>query len=326
MVAVGGATRLTGSGLSITEWQPIMGAIPPLSDADWQEAFAKYKQIPQYIEINKGMALAAFKSIFWWEWGHRFLGRLTGLAFALPLAWFWWRGMIDGMLGRRLVALLALGGLQGGMGWFMVMSGLSERTSVSQYRLAAHLGLAIFLLGAIVWTAFDLLHRRLPPRTARLSTLSSSQHRNAFWLGAIIFVQVLLGAFVAGLKAGLTYNTWPLMDGSLVPPGLFMMSPWYLNFFENITTVQFNHRMMAYFVLAAAAAHAWSLQRVADDGWVSGSAWTLLAALLAQAALGVWTLVAVVPLHLGVAHQAGAALVVCVAVWHLGWVRKAAPA
>jgi heme a synthase len=323
MVAVGGATRLTGSGLSITEWQPVLGAIPPLTDAAWQDAFAKYKLIPQYAGINRGMQLDAFKSIFWWEWGHRFLGRLIGLVFALPLAWFWWRGKIDTKLGRWFVALLALGGLQGGMGWFMVMSGLSERTSVSQYRLATHLGLALLLLGALVWTALELAHRRMPPRSPRLTTLSASQRRSAFWLTAVVFVQILLGALVAGLRAGLTYNTWPLMDGSLVPPGLFMMSPWYLNFFENITTVQFNHRLMAYVVLCFTAAHAWSLQRVSDDGWVSGSAWTLLAAVAAQAALGIWTLVAVVPLHLGIAHQAGAAIVLCIAVWHLSWVRRA---
>ena len=323
MIGVGGATRLTGSGLSITEWQPIMGAIPPLSDADWATAFDKYKQIPQYERVNKGMSLAAFKSIFWWEWGHRFLGRVIGLVFALPLVWFWWRGAIGARLGQQLLALLALGGLQGAMGWYMVMSGLTERVDVSQYRLAAHLGLAILLLGALVWIALDL--RRRPARGVRLDTVSASQRRTAGWLAALVFVQILLGALVAGLKAGLTYNTWPLMDGKLIPNDLWMLSPWYLNAFENITAVQFNHRMMAYLVLIFAAWHAWSLQRVADDGWLTGSAWTLLFALLAQAALGIWTLLAVVPVHLGIAHQLGAALVFATAVWHLHTVRSRNP-
>ena len=315
MVGVGGATRLTGSGLSITEWRPIMGAIPPLSDADWQDAFAKYKQIPQYTQVNKGMSLSEFKLIFWWEWGHRLLGRLIGLAFALPLALFWWRGSISGRLGRQLLGLLALGALQGAMGWYMVMSGLNERVSVSQYRLAAHLGLAILIFGCIVWIALDLGERRV--RGIRLDTISARQRRMATWLVALVFAQILMGALVAGLHAGLTYNTWPLMDGKVVPNGLFTQSPWFANFFENITTVQFNHRKMAYLVLALAALHAFSLQRIADDGRVSASAWALLAALLGQAALGIWTLLQVVPVPLGIAHQTGAVIVFGVAVWHL---------
>jgi cytochrome c oxidase assembly protein subunit 15 len=322
MIGVGGATRLTGSGLSITEWQPIMGAIPPLSDADWAEAFAKYKLIPQYTEVNKGMSLADFKTIFWWEWGHRFLGRFIGVAFALPLLWFWWRGALGGRLSRQLLGLLALGGLQGAMGWYMVMSGLTERVSVSQYRLAAHLGLAIVILGALVWIALDLGARQ--QRSARLDTVSPSQRRTAWWLTGLILAQILLGALVAGLKAGLTYNTWPLMDGKLVPNGLFSMEPWWINSFENITAVQFNHRMMAYVVLIACAWHAWSVHRVADDGRVSGSAWVLLAAVVAQAGLGIWTLLEVVPLSLGIAHQMGAAVVFAVAVWHLHCVHRAA--
>ncbi len=322
MIAVGGATRLTGSGLSITEWQPIRGAIPPLTAADWQEAFDKYRQIPQYQIVNKGMSLAEFKTIFWWEWGHRLLGRVIGIVFAVPLIWFWWRGAVAGRLGRQLVGLLALGGLQGAMGWFMVMSGLTERVSVSQYRLAAHLGLAILILGLVVWIALDLGARR--PRTVRLDTISPAQRRMAAALVGLVFLQILLGALVAGLKAGLTYNTWPLMDGKIVPGGLLAMSPWWINAFENITTVQFNHRLMAYLVVIAAGWHAWSVQRVADDGGVSGSAWALLAALLAQAAIGIWTLVEVVPVSLGILHQTSAALVFCVAIWHLHSVRRTA--
>lgn len=324
MIGVGGATRLTGSGLSITEWRPIMGALPPLSAADWQEAFDKYRQIPQYTLVNKGMSLDEFKVIFWWEWGHRLLGRLIGVVFAVPLLWFWWRGAIDGRLGKRLLGLLVLGGLQGAMGWFMVMSGLTERVSVSQYRLAAHLGLAILILGAVVWVALDLSERK--PRGIRLDTMSPAQRRMAFIVLGLVFLQILLGAFVAGLKAGFTYNTWPLMDGKIIPNGLFSMTPWWINLFDNITTVQFNHRVMAYVVLGAVAWHAWSVQRVADDGSVSGSAWALLAAVLAQAALGVWTLIEVVPLSLGILHQACAAIVFCIAVWHLHCVRRVAAA
>lgn len=322
MVGVGGATRLTGSGLSITEWRPIMGALPPLSDADWLDAFAKYKAIPQYQQVNKGMSLAEFQSIFWWEWGHRLLGRVIGLAFALPLVWFWWRGAIAGRLGRQLLGLLALGALQGGMGWYMVMSGLTERTSVSQYRLAAHLGLAILIFGLLVWTALDMARPRT--QAVRLDTVTPRLRRMAHILVGLVFAQILLGALVAGLKAGFTYNTWPLMDGKLVPSGLFTAAPWYANFFENITMVQFNHRITAYLVLAVAAWHAWSVQRVADDGMVSGSAWALLAAVMAQAALGIWTLLAVVPLSLGIAHQTGAVIVFGVAVWHLHCIARAA--
>ena len=322
MVGVGGATRLTGSGLSITEWRPIMGALPPLSDTDWHDAFAKYKEIPQYHQINKGMSLAEFKSIFWWEWGHRLLGRVIGLAFALPLAWFCWRGAISGRLGRHLAGLLALGALQGGMGWYMVMSGLTERTSVSQYRLAAHLGLAILIFGLLVWTALGMTQRR--KRSVTLDTMTPHLKRLARILVALVFAQILLGALVAGLKAGLTYNTWPLMDGKLVPSGLFTNSPWYANFFENITMVQFNHRIMAYFVLVVAAWHAWSVQRIADDALISASAWALLAAVIAQAAIGIWTLLAVVPLSLGIAHQTGAVIVFGISVWHLHCITRAA--
>ena len=320
MVGVGGATRLTGSGLSITEWQPIMGAIPPLSDADWQLAFAKYKQVPQYTELNKGMSLEAFKSIFWWEWGHRFLGRLIGVVFAVPLVWFWWRGAIGPRLGWRLAGLLALGGLQGLVGWFMVQSGLTEGIAVSHYRLALHLGLAFVIFGLLLWIALDTGEPR--PRPIALDTVGAGQRRLALWLLALIMVQVVLGALVAGLRAGHTYNTWPLMDGKLVPNGLLTLSPWWLNPLENITMVQFNHRVMAYAVTVLAAWHAWRLNRVADDERVRVSSALLLAALLAQAALGVWTLLAVVPLHLGIAHQTGAVVVLGLAVWHVHRMRR----
>ena len=314
MVGIGGATRLTGSGLSITEWQPIIGTLPPLGETDWQVAFEKYKRIPQYERVNTGMSLPEFKAIFWWEWGHRLLGRLIGVVFAVPLLWFWWRGAIDRALGRRLAGLLALGGLQGAIGWYMVQSGLVERSSVSQYRLALHLGVAIAIFGALMWVILETGQRRA--RTVTLDTVSRLQLRLGIALVGLVLVQIVLGAFVAGLRAGLTYNTWPLMDGRLVPDGLLMLSPWWLNAFENITTVQFDHRVVAYLLLGLATWHAWSVNASADDERVRRSALALLAAILAQAALGIWTLVAVVPLPLGIAHQTGAVAVLGIAVWH----------
>ena len=322
MITIGGATRLTGSGLSITEWNLIMGAIPPLSESAWLEAFAKYQAIPQYIELNKGMGLDAFKAIFWWEWGHRFLGRLIGIAFGLPLVWFWARGRIASRMVVPLLGLLALGGMQGFVGWFMVQSGLAERTNVSQYRLALHLGIAFLILGGLIWLALGL--DRDSARSIRLRTVTRGQTLAAALVVGLIFLQVIAGAFVAGLKAGLTYNTWPLMDGHLIPNGLGMMSPWYLNLFENITAVQFNHRVIAYAVALIVAAHAFSLIRSADDERVQASAGLLVAAIVAQGGLGIWTLLAVVPLALALAHQGGAAVLFAIAVRHLFVVRQAA--
>ena len=315
MVVVGGATRLTGSGLSITEWQPIMGAIPPLSEAAWQEAFRKYQQIPQYQILNKGMPLEAFKSIFWWEWGHRFLGRFLGAAFLLPLLVFIARGAIGGRVAVKLGGLFVLGGLQGALGWYMVQSGLSQRIEVSQYRLAAHLLLASVLLAALLWTAMDVgsaVQKRI-----RLQTHAAG----AAWIGglivALVFVQIGAGALVAGLKAGLAYNTWPLMDGHIVPSGLAAMTPGWVNAFENAATVQFDHRALAYVLAVLIVWHAVSIVRSADDEWMRRSAGVLLAALAVQIGLGIWTLLAFVPLHLALAHQATAMLVLAAAVWHL---------
>ena len=246
------------------------------------------------------------------------------MIFALPLIWFWWRGALDRSLKRRLGGLLALGGLQGAIGWYMVQSGLVERVSVSQYRLALHLSLAIVLFGALVWTALRLapagyLVRGVdapPPHRVRLDTVSLGQRRLGVALVGLVLAQIVLGAFVAGLHAGLTYNTWPLMDGQLIPAGLLSQTPWYLNPFENITLVQFDHRIMAYVVLAVAAWHACAVMRQADDDSVTASALILVVSILGQAALGIWALLAVVPLHLGIAHQAGAVAVFGIAVWH----------
>ena len=318
MVSVGGATRLTGSGLSITEWKPIMGAIPPLSDAAWQEVLEKYRQIPQYQHVNKGMSLEAFKRIFWWEWSHRFLARFVGVAFLVPFLFFLATGRIARPLVPKLAGLFALGGLQGAIGWYMVASGLSERTSVSQYRLAVHLSLAIVIFAGLLWIALSL-----GPREARRQHLPSFYRKSAVWILGLVFLQIVAGAFVAGLKAGNDYNTWPLMDGRFIPQGLGIMSPWWANLFENATTVQFNHRMLAYVVTAVAIWHVWSLLSRTDDRQVRMSGLALAGTVLAQVALGVWTLLAQVPLSLGLAHQAGAVTVFGIALWHLHVLRTA---
>lgn len=313
MVTVGGATRLTGSGLSITEWKPIMGAVPPLSAADWHEAFEKYKEIPQYHQVNRGMSLEAFKAIFWWEWGHRFLARLVGVAFLVPFLVFLSLGYIRRSLVPRMVGLFALGGLQGFIGWYMVASGLSERVSVSQYRLALHLGLAFVILGALIWTALTLEDegKRAPGRWWRPGLV----------LLVAMFLQVELGALVAGMKAGLAYNSWPLMDGQLVPGGLMVMRPWYANLFENAMTVQFNHRIVAYVVTLLVALQLWRVIVGASSAAQRTSALALTALTLLQVALGIWTLLAQVPLSLGLLHQFGAAILFSTVVWHLHTLR-----
>jgi cytochrome c oxidase assembly protein subunit 15 len=315
LVSVGGATRLTGSGLSITEWQPIMGAVPPLSDAGWQEAFAKYKQIPQYEHVNKGMSLAAFKAIYWWEWSHRFLARVVGIVFALPFLYFAATGQIARPLLGRLAGIFALGALQGGIGWYMVRSGLAERVSVSQYRLALHLALAMLVFGAVLWVAMSLGDRRSAGRAA-----PAHLRRGAGLIVGLVFLQIVAGAFVAGLRAGAGYNTWPLMEGQIVPQGLGALSPWWANLFENALAVQFNHRLLAYVLAAGAAWHFRSLMRIEDRrAHVSGAA--LACAVLMQIGLGIWALLAHVPLELGLAHQAGAVVVFGLALWHLHGLR-----
>jgi cytochrome c oxidase assembly protein subunit 15 len=294
-----------------------MGAIPPLSDTAWHEAFAKYREIPQYQHVNRGMSLEAFKLIFWWEWTHRFLGRLIGVVFFVPFVYFLATGQIARSLWPKLAGIFVLGGLQGFIGWFMVRSGLADRIDVSQYRLALHLGLAVAILGALVWLALSL-------GEARHTATRRAGSGLAVWIVGLVFLQIVLGAFVAGLKAGLAYNTWPLMDGRLVPGGLGAMQPWYLNLFENAMTVQFNHRMAAYVLLAVVLWHVTKVLRGDRDPGVRRTAIMLGCAVLAQALLGIWTLLAQVPLALGLAHQAGAAAVFAIAVWHLHATRTAA--
>ena len=314
MVLLGGATRLTDSGLSITEWQPIMGAIPPLNDADWTDAFAKYRQIPEYQRVNAGMSLEDFKTIYWWEWSHRFLGRAIGIVFFVPFLFFWISGWLDRQLTWRLGGILALGALQGVMGWYMVMSGLVDRVDVSQYRLAAHLALAAAIFGAIVWILLRLgAGDRAVGRTIQGNGLALS----AALLAGLVFLQIVAGAFVAGLDAGLVNNTWPLMDDRLIPSGLGAMEPWYANLFENALTVQFDHRMIAYFAVLWGVLHWAAVARQTRQGEIGWSAPLLAAAIIAQAALGIWTLLAAVPLDLALAHQAGAFIVFALVLVHL---------
>lgn len=317
MVIVGGATRLTDSGLSITEWRPILGAIPPLTEADWLEAFEKYRQIPEYQLVNKGMSLEAFKTIYWWEWAHRFLGRFIGIAFFAPLVFFWARGQIPKPLLPKLIVIFLLGGAQGALGWYMVQSGLAERTDVSQYRLAAHLGLAFLIYGAILWVAFELGGDRRAGQSRKAGVLWGA----ALALVGLIFLQVIAGGFVAGTNAGLSHNTWPLMDGAIVPDGLGVMRPWYLNLFENVLTVQFNHRMLGY-AIALISFIALIAALRSGDGRAARLAVTVFAAILAQIALGVLALLTQLEIGWALAHQGGAALLLGLALYQLHVLRR----
>jgi cytochrome c oxidase assembly protein subunit 15 len=319
MVVVGGATRLTESGLSITEWQPLLGAFPPLTQADWMTAFEKYKQIPQYTALNHGMSLEEFKFIYWWEWGHRLLGRLIGVVFALPLVFFWWTGRLDRGTGMKFLGILALGALQGAIGWYMVKSGLSDRIEVSQYRLALHLTTAFMILGLLVWLALDEWPAE-PYVTGEIATPLIK--RMATIIVAAVLVQVVLGAFVAGLRAGLIYNTWPTMDGQWIPSD-YWIKPAYLSFFEGHAAAQFNHRVVAYIVTALVLVQVWLTYRTPVDDRIRLSALWLGGAVILQAVLGIATLLMHVPLHLGLLHQAGGAVVLAMAVMHLYATRRA---
>ena len=318
MVLVGGATRLTESGLSITEWEPLFGAIPPLSGAAWDAKFAAYKQIPQFA-LHADMTLGEFKSIFFWEWTHRLIGRLLGLVIAVPLAGFWLAGRLSSRLKWQLVGLLLLVGLQGAVGWWMVKSGLTHRTEVSQYRLATHLLLATATLAYVVWLdgGLDLRRRAGAGQTRPIRIVATC-------LVALVFCQIGLGALVAGLRAGLVFNTWPLMDGGLAPSmaSLAFLHPVWTNLFENPATVQLLHRLTAYLLLTLALAHAVQVRR-SMQGTVAARRATVLAGLvLCQAAIGIVTLVLVVPLAAALAHQAFAMMVLVAAVVHRSAMRR----
>lgn len=312
MVVLGGATRLTGSGLSIMEWAPLSGTLPPLSDAEWSRLYALYKTIPQYALVNTDFTLADFKHIFWLEWAHRLWGRLLGFAFLAPLVWFVLRGQIERRMVPRLVLLFVLGGLQGAVGWFMVASGfLPDSTSVSAYRLVAHLALALALYGALVWTAISAWPARArapsPPLPRRL----------AWATVALVSATIVAGGFVAGTHAGLDYNTFPLMDGSLIPSGYARMAPLVRNLFENGAAVQFDHRLLATVTAVFAVATVASGLR-SNPSFVARNALIFLGgAVLVQYALGIATLLSMVRVDVAVTHQAGAVILLTAAIFSI---------
>jgi cytochrome c oxidase assembly protein subunit 15 len=300
MVVLGGTTRLTESGLSITEWKPISGILPPLSPADWLAEFAKYKEIPQYKDLFSGMSLDGFKFIFLWEWSHRLLGRLIGLVFAVPLLIFWLRGMLPAGFKLKLLGLLALGGFQGFIGWWMVTSGLVHRVEVAQERLAVHLLLASLTFAALVYLAASLA-----PRKTEVLPAASRLRRFATLTLCIILLQIFLGALVAGLRAGRAYNTWPLMDGHFIPPSdlLFALQPFWSNLTDNIALVQFQHRMVAYALLLLTLTQALCARAWAPKSKTKRRAFHLFGLVVTQACLGILTLLLVVPLWSGLLHQ-----------------------
>ena len=308
IVVVGGVTRLTHSGLSITEWQPIVGTIPPLSDADWSAAFAKYQLTPEYQQVNKGMTLPEFQRIFWWEYFHRLLGRLVGVGFLLPFLWFLVRRKIPAGYGFPFAVIFALGAAQGALGWYMVQSGLVADPRVSQFRLTAHLGLAFLIFAAMFWAALSLLS---PQRAdGRADSALSATRRFAVAVACLVFLQALSGGMVAGIRAGFAYNTFPLMNGAIVPAEILSLVPAWKNFFYNMATVQFVHRALALLLAVAVPLLWWNVLRCAArvSRGARVGAHLLLAMFAVQVTLGILTLVLVVPLPLAALHQAGALL------------------
>jgi cytochrome c oxidase assembly protein subunit 15 len=310
-LVVGGATRLTESGLSIVEWKPVTGVLPPATQEAWQAEFGKYQQIPQYRELNRGMNLDEFKVIYWWEWSHRLLARVVGAVFLLPFVFFLWRGWIEPRLKARLWMLFGAGAALGAVGWWMVSSGLAGRVSVSQYRLAFHLTLACAIYAAILWTARRLQHRGSDDLSWRLRASAAA-------LMAVVLAQIYLGALVAGLDAGLVFNTWPEIDGALIPAAerLWFETPVWRNLFENTLTVQFNHRMVAYLLWIVAVLHAVDVIRSRRGGAVLNGALVLASLVTVQAGIGIATLLHQTPLPLALLHQLTGIVVLTVAVVH----------
>jgi len=316
MVVLGGVTRLTDSGLSIVDWRPLMGVLPPLNEAAWAEVFERYRAFPEYQKINAGMTLGEFKSIYWFEYAHRLLGRVIGIVFLVPFLFFLLTGRISGPMMPRMVALFVLGGLQGLLGWFMVQSGLVDRPDVSQYRLTAHLGLAVLIYGYMLWIALALLH----PSTgaAKNATARAGLRLLVPW----VFIVILSGGFVAGTDAGLTYNTFPLMDGRWVPLGLFDHTPAVINFFENTITIQFTHRLFGIATVTAVLlfwlVHQWIPVDERVSWWINALAFVAIG----QVLLGIATLIFVVPLPLAAAHQAGGMILFSTAILALHATRR----
>ena len=298
MILLGGVTRLTSSGLSMVDWKPIMGVIPPMTQTDWQEMFLKYQQFPEYQKINVGMSLEDFKPIFMYEYLHRVLGRLVGVIFIVPFLFFYFSRRIKTGLTPKLVIMLIGGGCQGLLGWYMVKSGLVDNPHVSQYRLTAHLGAAVLIYGFILWTAFGLV------LTARAQPVELQ--RFSMGLSALIYLMILSGGLVAGTHAGNAYSTWPLMGDSFVPAGLYAMTPAWLSAFEDITTIQFNHRMFAYLIVALVVAFAIRAFRFGIVGRLKVGIFCLIGLLGMQVTLGISTLIFYVPIPVAAAHQVGA--------------------
>ncbi|MFQ5973001.1 MAG: COX15/CtaA family protein, partial [Alphaproteobacteria bacterium] len=312
MVVLGGITRLTGSGLSMVEWRPVLGVLPPMGDAEWRRLFELYRLSPEFREVNAAMGLGDFKTIFWWEYAHRLWGRLIGIAFLLPFLWFFVRGRVGRELAPRLLVLFVLGGLQGLLGWYMVRSGLVDVPEVSQYRLTAHLALALLIYGAMLWISLGLIgpERRLVPdrRLPGLRVLSVA-------MVATVGLTILSGGFMAGTDAGFAYNTFPLLDGRLVPAGYFDAQPWFLNPFENVIAIQFNHRTLAIVTLCLALATWWRSRWVVLSPRARRVGNGLAAAALAQVGLGITTLLLVMPVPLAVLHQATAMVLLSLSLW-----------
>lgn len=312
MILLGAVTRLTGSGLSMVEWKPLVGVIPPLSEQAWQETFDKYRLFPEYQKVNRGMSLEDFKSIFMYEYLHRVLGRLIGVLFLLPLVYFAWRGRIRQGLMPKLVLLFFLGGCQGLLGWYMVKSGLVDNPRVSQYRLTAHLGLAVAIYAYMLWLAFDLLFRANAGRSVPAARSNAGLSRI---LVGLVYLMILSGGLVAGTRAGFAYSTWPLMGDSFIPRGLYAGTPAWLDMFEDITTIQFNHRIFAYVLTVLICIFAALVYR-SDVGSRGRLAVTLmLVALAVQLVLGISTLLLHVPISLAAAHQLGAMLLLSAALF-----------
>lgn len=308
MVVLGGVTRLTGSGLSITDWRPVTGSLPPIGDEAWEETFARYRQTPEFRDVNPTMDLGAFKGIFWLEYLHRLLGRIIGIAFLVPFAWFLWCGRIRRAEWPKYALMFVLGGLQGLLGWYMVKSGLVENPRVSQYRLVAHLVAAIAIYAYMLWIALSLLYPRRPQPPHRWFGRTAA-------LGALVITTVISGGFVAGLDAGLVYNTFPMMGDYWIPPGYGALEPGWRNLFENLAAVQFNHRLLAVTTFCLIVAYWWFARRQTLPRRCRVGATALLHTAVLQVALGVSTLVYLVPIPLAAAHQAVALLLVTVVLY-----------
>lgn len=312
MVMLGGVTRLTGSGLSMVDWKPIMGTLPPMSEQAWQETFHKYKQFPEYQKVNHAMDLHEFKSIFWFEYAHRVLGRSIGVAFLLPFLWFAIRRRLKRELWPKLAGMFLLGGLQGLLGWYMVKSGLIDRPRVSQYRLTAHLSLAVAIYGYMLWVALGVLR---PGDSAWASDAAVRLRPWAIGLTALICLMIVSGGFVAGTHAGFVYNTFPDMNGSFLPPGLYGLSPWWHNLFEDLTTVQFNHRMIAYVIVIVVSVFWWMAHRSRLHPDLQWPVHFLLAAMVLQVSLGISTILTTVAVPVAAAHQGGALILLTAAIF-----------